>query len=375
MKYIIWHDNDYDLAFWVYLNSALADSDVSIRSIPKTNSTKQIVEYFSDNLTKIILPYIKFETPDIIIQQIYPTNKVIFVSEFMTHTPQWQHPIQRFARIYTSTLQNTPSTLVLPMAKTKWERGSRNDYKETKYRCSGSVYNLFLQAANKNLNPTLLFHWPDKDGYLIYDKKHATSPSIQDNMSDWFKFLNSNVLYDSKKNIEINDHQKKFMKSKSASSIHSDFDTICDFDKTELVIKKMNIKNSKIINLLKSRPETLVFCPKGLNSKNSKFRTDPYAGMICAFDVMFCRDENFQKKANIIFVATDVNKNEVNFISNNHDNKNCPFINTEVDIDEKHLELCNYTQPKYRRIYGDLADLIIFKDDIYFSNGNFYENK
>ena len=129
-KYIIWHDNDFDLAYWLFNNSILKSSNVEFRCIPKTNSANQISTYFKDTITRPIMPFIRFETPDLIIQQVEPENKILCVTELMTHTPQWQHPAQRFTRLYTSTILKIPTALILPRYKIKWEKGSNTNYKK-----------------------------------------------------------------------------------------------------------------------------------------------------------------------------------------------------------------------------------------------------
>ncbi len=89
--FVIWHDNDYDLARWVYLNSSLSKigEKVLLRPIPKTNSSGTLLRSLTGDFDHHILPVIKYETPDIIIQRIDEKSRdseVIFVTEFMTHT-------------------------------------------------------------------------------------------------------------------------------------------------------------------------------------------------------------------------------------------------------------------------------------------------
>lgn len=313
MEYIIWHDNDYDLAFWVYQNSILKNYKVQLRCIPKTNTTGQIIKYFKDEFTKTVMQYIKYETPDVIIQKVSEkeNNPIVCVTELMTHTPQWQHPAQRFTRLYTSSILKTPTALIIPQRKIKWEKGKRKNYQATSYVCSPSVYQLFVSATQKNHTPTLIFNWPNFNGYLIYDKKHQTSPYIKEDIKEWFEFINNCIKKDGK--IDEEDYIKIY--------------------------------------------------------KNSKFRTDPYAGMLCAFDIMFCRDSSFNRNVNLLLVAKNVKMEELNFIDNMHDLNECPFINYKLKIDKEHLENCSFTQAKYRRIYGEVADIIIFDDRVYYNEG------
>ena len=368
-EYIIWHDNDFDLAYWVRANTLLKDKRVQLRCIPKTNQPSQITGYFKDECTKTVMQYIKYETPDIIIQKLdrkagYP---VLCVTELMTHTPQWQHPAQRFTRLYTSSILKTPTALIIPQHKTKWEKGTRTDYKSTSYSCSPSVYQLFVDSTIKNHTPTLIFNWPDVDGYLLYDEHHQTSPFLKGDIKKWVEFVNTCI--NKKGHLDISDYSDILanMKEKAEIKNSTDFDTIGGVYNTKDVIKTFNLDRSKLSTRFLSNTKTLVFSPNGLKCSNSKFRTDPYAGMLCAFDIMFCRDLQFKRKTNLLLIAKNVNKSEINFTNESHDIGNCPFINTNKPLAQEHLKTCCFTQPKYRRIYGEVADVIVFDDDIFYN--------
>lgn len=371
MNYIIWHDNDYDLAFWVYKNSILKEYNVQLRCIPKTNLPGQIKKYFKDECTKTVMQYIKFETPDLIIQKVsnVENNPVVCVTELMTHTPQWQHPAQRFTRLYTSSILKTPTALIIPQRKIKWEKGKREDYKKTSYVCSPSVYQLFVEATQKNSAPTLIFNWPDFDGYLMYDEKHQTSPYIKEDIKEWFDFVNNCIKKDGK--IENKDYIKTYNKmlALAEKKYPEDFDTIEGIYNTKDIIKKYSLDIPKLTERFKNNKLTLVFKPNGLRCANSKFRTDPYAGMLCAFDIMFCRDMEFKRNINLLLIAKNVKMDEINFIESSHNLEECPFVDYKLKITKKHLEKCTFTQAKYRRIYGEVADIIIFDDKIFYNRG------
>lgn len=369
--YIIWHDNDFDLAFWVRNNSVLSSYRTQLRCIPKTNKPSQILDYFKDACTKTVMNFIKFETPDVIIQKVDERNgyPVILVAELMTHTPQWQHPAQRFTRLYNSSILKVPTTLIIPQRKTKWERGTKTDYKKTSYTCSPSVYQLFLDATTKNNTPTLIFNWPDNDGYLLYDEAHQTSPYIKDDIKSWFNFLDRCIETSGK--VKPQDFKVIYdkMKVKAEEKDPSDFDTIRGVIKTTEAIKSFKLDPSKLSKRFLNNKETLIFAPKGLKCTNSSFRTDPYAGMLCAFDIMFCRNNNFERDRNLLFIAENVKMSEVNFMEGFHDTNQCPFLNNNIPLDKKHLNTCCFTQAKYRRIYGEIADIIVFDDKIFYNDG------
>ncbi len=119
--YEIWHDNDFDLAHWLYLNSALVGHNVTLRQIPKTNKPTDLFNHFKMDSDLSILPSIKYETPDLVLIENGGTrkSKIKLVLEFMTHTPQHDHPLQRFTRIYGSAWLGIPSILLIPAKKEK----------------------------------------------------------------------------------------------------------------------------------------------------------------------------------------------------------------------------------------------------------------
>lgn len=370
-KYIIWHDNDFDLALWVRDNSILRLKSVEYRCIPKTNSVQQIMHSFSDDITRAVLPFIRLETPDLIIEEIntdtYDT-KVVCVAELMTHTPQWQHPAQRFSRIYNAVRLGAPSALFVPARKTKWEKGTQTSYRPTSYTCSPSVYRLFCLTSQQTNIPTLLFNWPDTDGYLRYDPKHPTSPHVSGDTRNFLSFLNTCISQSG--NVTLNDTKDilELMNSKSCIADISQFSTIRGIVNTNEIIEQLKLDKTSLPESFLSTQETVWFAPSGLVDSNSAIRTDPYGGMLCAFDILFARDEYGNKIRNIVFDATEVDINSIDFKVLGHEYDNCPF-DKGSDFSFNHLEHCPYTQPKYRRIYGEIADIVLFNNKYYQKDG------
>lgn len=370
-RYIIWHDNDFDLAIWLKDNSSsLREQTVEYRAIPKTNTSEQIIQAFTEQDTLPILPFIRLETPDIIIQKIETTqniNKVVCVLEFMTHTPQWQHPAQRFSRIYNSALLGVPSALILPHRKTKWEKGQRTSYKQTSYTCSPSVYQLFAETSRLTHCPTLIFNWPESEGYLKYDSRHATAPLVEGGCLHLFDFINACV--NETISIERAEPYLNFIRARAESVTIDQFDTLRPIVPTEDIIQRFNLDKGNLSKDFLSRAESIVFAPNGLVCASSDMRTDPYAGMLCAFDILFARNANGKRFRNLILIADDVNVRDITFRPLEHDNKECPFC-SPISLSARHLPYCPYTQSKYRRIYGEIADLIKFNGAI-FHRGRF----
>jgi hypothetical protein len=387
-KTIIWHDNDYDLARWVYLNSILKDrkEKTLLRPIPKTNSANTLLRLLKGRYDYHILPVIKYETPDVIIQKINEDkddSEILFVTEFMTHTPQHHHPLQRFSRIYGASGLKIPSALLIPNTKIKIER--RNGvYRPTSYRANPLIYHIFLKTTDVNRTPTLLFMWPDLDGYLKYDKNHPTAPQISDQIKDWFSFFNSVVHEKDKRDVGVIEKQLSFMEATSQYKRmpHEEFIkkwqdiyklTTIRIALTQEVIDEFKLNKKELSPQFIEKKYTLVFEPEGLHAPSTPFRTDPYAGMLCAFDNLFCREKNGERVLNLILRAKNikyaVSEKKNIFIDVDHDENNCPFLRKiPKEIATNHLKSnqCPFTMTKQQRIYGEVADVIVFDDYVYY---------
>ena len=368
--YEIWHDNDFDLAHWLYLNTKLKNENVVLRQIPKTNNSSDLLRHMKNNCDLAILPSIKYETPDLVLIRNDGVNKpkIELVIEFMTHTPQHDHPLQRFTRIYGSAWLGIPSILVIPRQKEKLERGRKEFYKPTMYKANPLIYHLFIKTFKITKTPTLLLMWPEKDGYLKYDKFHPTAPKIEGDIVLLVEIIDN--LLDKKEILTLSNlHIKKQVKlSKYVENKNNYALTSGSTINTKTIIDKFaKLLSKEIIENLLKKSETFFYSPKGLKSESSSFRTDPYAGKVCAFDVIFCRNEKGERIRNLVLQANKVNSRtgeSPTLISTSHNREDCPFINYgTLKKAIKHFEMfCPYTERKQQRIYGEILDLIIFED-------------
>lgn len=402
--YIIWHDNDYDFALWVYKNTILkTKGEVILRQIPKTNNESLLTSDFKDDLDYFILPYIKFATPDLLIQKVNNgKSKVVFASEFMTHTPQHDHVMQRFERIYCISKENVPVACVLPEMKVKIERGSRSIYKPTSYRPNPLVIHIYLKTAQINSSPTLVFFWPHKNGYLKYDSKHQTAPKIEGQIENWIAFLNESVERDGlvniatskvvKNQISFLEDKYPFQENKFSSLTFEVF--IKDFPQvykslirakivnTALLIKQSKLDKSQLPDNFEKRENTVIF---GYNSKT--FRTDPYTGFLCGVFNLFCMNGQGKKVHNLVLVPHGIKYSSISastrgssaFKEMSEDFTKCPMHSAKnlqkIGLKSliKHVhEKCTYTLSKQQRIFGTLPDVIIFDDKIWYNENNGY---
>ncbi len=376
--YEIWHDNDFDLAHWFYLNSELNGQEVVLRQIPKTNNSSDLLNHLKRDSDLALLPAIKYETPDLVlIKNDGPKkSKIELVVEFMTHTPQHDHPLQRFTRIYGSAWLGIPSILVIPQKKEKLEKGQKDSYKPTIYRANPLIYHLFIKTAEITKTQTLLLMWPEVDGYLKYDKLHPTAPRIEQDISFLFSIV-TGIVNSTNTSLMVSDHIDKQKASSEYKSSGNDYDlTSGRVITTDALINKYkkSIPSNVSANLL-DRKESFLYSPQGLKSGASAFRTDPYAGKVCAFDILFCRDENGKRYRNLALMANKIPskvKDQMTLVAKEHDRTNCPFvIATDLQGAKDHfMGWCPYTERKQQRIYGEIPDLVIYEDrEIYVPRG------
>ena len=120
--------------------------------------------------------------------------------------------------------------------------------------------------------------------------------------------------------------------------------------------------------------KSVIFGPTGLSPNSGYFRTDPYAGMLCAFENILCKNtEDGSKIHNIVLRAKNVELAKLfdkgtfsTYVE--HDESKCPFEHffNNIESFKKHIEDgCTYMNSKQQRIYGQIADLIIFDDQKY----------
>ena len=189
-RYTIWHDADYDLALWLKKNSVLKNENVLVNEMPKTNKAASIAAHINHDNDVMLLPLIKYEHPDLVImEEVGSECRPVCVAELMTHTPQWQHPAQRFARIYGATNHGVPASLITPRKKSKMEKSSTGSYDEVVYKLSPSVEYLFQVTSKLTDTPAMIFGWTDKDGYLKLDRHSPTAPRPDNEIVSWFDFV------------------------------------------------------------------------------------------------------------------------------------------------------------------------------------------
>lgn len=371
-RYTIWHDADYDLARWFQKNTVLKNESVVVNEMPKTNKRDSLASHIKNDKDVLLLPLIKYEHPDLVVMEdVGGESRPVCVAELMTHTPQWQHPAQRFARIYGATRHGVPAALIAPSKKSKMEKSHTGDYAEVVYKLSKSVEYLFQITSMLTATPAMIFAWADKDGYLKLDRQSPTAPRPDDEITTWFDFVKKCIRHE---RIEINFPSV----SKPAPPI-SNYRSLSPLADTDGYFRSKKIFQDT--TTFEVQKQYLLFSPQGLSPPSGYFRTDPYAGMLCAFDNMFCRDLNSGNRRHNLFLRAKnvslahlIKKGTFTDIRT-HDAVSCPFESFSHDLTAMldHVQTgCPFTGSKQQRIYGQVADIIDFDDSIY-SRGMRYD--
>lgn len=382
MKYQIWHDNDFDVAQWFYKNLQFGPNDVvEVRQIPKTNSQSDLASHLKSDFDLNVLPAIRLETPDLILIRQNPDNQsaeTLLVVELMTHTPQHDHPLQRYSRLYNAALIGVPSFLVLPTEKEKLEKGKKGFYKPTLYKANPLAFHLFIETTSKLKTDALLLRWPTSLGYLKYDKKHPTAPRVEGEILDLFSY--AQALIDNKPVSLLSNSILARLKAESGYKTNQKIDdyalSTVSPGLTSKILASHSTSTVPHLSSLMSRKESIVYSPQGLKSGSNDFRTDPYGGKVCAFDILFCRDQSGLRVSNLILRANNVSTSrngKPTLIKHNHLKKTCPFISpsTLENAKEHFVDYCPYLDRKQQRIFGEVPDLVIYDGGEVFESTNY----
>jgi hypothetical protein len=266
--------------------------------------------------------------------------------------------------------------LVIPEKKEKLEKGRKDSYKPTMYKANPLIHHLFIKTTQITKTPTLLLMWPERDGYLKYDKAHPTAPTVEADIAFLFEFANEIITGGNFKSLATTHTNKQIEKSAYVEREP-------DYKLTSgEVVKTLHITRSKDWNIsegigekLLQNEESFLYFPSGLKSGKSAFRTDPYAGKLCAFDILYCRDSVGKRVRNLALQANKImssDSGKPTLLSKLHSKIDCPFLTVKnLEQAKEHFDnFCPYTERKQQRIYGEIPDIVIYEDGEVYVNSN-----
>jgi hypothetical protein len=126
---------------------------------------------------------------------------------------------------------------------------------------------------------------------------------------------------------------------------------------------------SEVPSHIKARTESIVMYPTRFMKKAG----DPYVGMLCYYDIAFCRvgDVNRDRRYNLIAYCNGVKKADMENAMQSFKKNTCPLGDSiqlkNVVTYSYHLRNgCSHTKSKPVRIYAEIADMIVFEDGVLF---------
>jgi len=384
-----------------------------LKSIPNL-SKKKMYESDANNpnnfhtLPDHIKKILYLDAPDLIVEY---NSEPIFSIEISTEAGTGHNAFQRFARIAAAVENNVPAIYIYPEAAIITRRDS-----EPKWDKINPLVLKALESVMQIYNiPALLFYYPtDFRRYqdaaqspnigtkgLLYENnfRYAGCPQSTDSqMQKLFNILN--IIIKTSEDFGVKEARSRLMKIKDVRDIRDDMvfqyvekggnENMSPLTATQVIptkyllnyLKKNESSVYKIGELLRSRPETLVY------EVNASFRGDPYPGALSAIDYLKCREgETFEdRKYNLVLVwgKITINEDEQTLIVNCDkgtsindfitDIKSCLSKNLltkdysqlkKSEIPRYYMQArygSMYSKNKHIRVYSYFADAVLFSD-------------
>lgn len=383
MDLVIYYEGANSIEAWV--SKLLPGYAPTFKKLPTSNSQDAFAR-----LPKYVADILYLDKPDIIISGSTDGihEKPIFSIELASCTPQYQHALQRFPRMLASVESQCPSILIMPLEKAENSGGDRF-YKRSPAIDYGAVRLMDIYGV-----PAFVFDWPTSNGSLEFDGADNLPPIASNEMRELSSYLLDAIL--AFQNVE---YMPSLMKKPStralidklrqrayaegapsiarpgggsgaASSAKLDkMSTVDLFNKVVTDGRATRKFLDRVPQHIVSREESVVMYP----TRVAKHAGDPYVGMLCYYDIAFCRVGNVvrDRQYNLVAYCKGVYKAEMEEAMTRFKERTCPLSSS---ISEKnvvsysyHLRNgCSHTKIKPVRIYAEMADLIVFEDGVLF---------
>jgi len=447
-RYIIWYTGSKEQAEYIQNYVPLLKNNSIIASLPDSaikSPDKRLPENF--------LRYFFLDFPDVIISdkhsgeiqegKIIGNSLPVLGIEILEQKPVgWNH-IQRFPRGAASAILGVPFAYLEPIKRYMFDKGWSSDatknyvianekYKENLREEFQLPYTLH-SIMKVHDTPCLTFMWTIdvfnkfiSEG-LVYNldrnlrwKGLPPSPSQGDSeIKSFFEFVNTSIYYHEKdKNpselfkekvvrdclLKISPNATKPLYSKRNIQLKKPFRgniKIVRIDNTSDIIKILSRTFGQYFNLLLNsqylknfikREKTVVCEIDSDPDKGGRGFSDPYSGVIAAFDYRECRNKTSSKDiksrdCNLVFL-NNLNKTirnrsaskwfedqiRIQFNSDGLDDKDFPLnlkfeqrknLNDTINITKRMSAVPQYTQNKTIKNFFTFCDLIIFSDNLF----------
>lgn len=373
-NFIVWHDNNVDLANWLIRNTSLKkQKDVKVEVLASTSSPENF-----PRMPREIQNLLYLDRHDLLITH-GPEGvfRPCICIEFMTHTPQSQHTKQRFCRLVAAAEYKVPLAFIFPARK---ESGGQS------YRCTPDIFYALQRLTDIHQVPALGFFWPDKNGILLSSKKNPSAPPenaasimallayIELCLESAINGRPSSLLLQEPEIQKFTDENRMLAYQEPVSIDRYDSLELMDTGKFLKTLRtKYGISPKALPEYFRGRVKTLLQTHRFIAIKSQdNFRSDPYAGMQAFFDYCFCRvgDTPMQRRHNLAFRAEGVPFETYRDMYSGYWRKKCPFGHDKSDLIpflNLHIKQgCTYTKNKQLRTYGYLSDILIFDDFVIF---------
>jgi hypothetical protein len=372
-----------------WLNCVLDRSNIVYKKIPTQNISSDFTR-----LPAYVSDILYLDKPDIILSGSIDGKheKPIFSIEFASCTPQYQHALQRFSRMMASVVNGCPSLLIIPSKKRENDEGKRV------YQRSRAVEYGAIKLMDIYGTPAFIFDWDDDDGILKMEDfsnlPKLDTPSmllvkrlLKSAIKEFYNIDYVSALWRIPLVKELLDQARVRAYAGGAPSIqqpgggneggvsHAKLDLLNTDELLALVSTRSRTHAAQILKIpdfITERNQSLVFYPTRVTSHAG----DPYVGMIGYYDIAFCRvgTSTRDRSYNLVADCREVSINEIDETMKAFHENNCPFSNSvttkKIESYSYHIKNgCKATKSKPIRIYGELADLIIFKDGLIFNVG------
>jgi hypothetical protein len=383
----VWHANDIDAAKWFAnaCNRAVPGTyQFNFATIPAAGSAAFL------RLSETFQRLLRLDKPDLVATYTQGGLATPIVSlEITATTPHGQHGKQRFARLAAAAELQIPAIYIIPFEKLAEVKGRPQIYP------LGGDVPYGLQRLTKVTDcPATCFPFPSSGGELLKDSKHPGQPdSNSPEMGDCFRLV---AEY-----LAVAKHRRQISASKCPKIVERAIESTAALAKEPIISHYKTLELIKTVDLEKylaskldlstswirksiagfpprfaTRPETLIFKPDGRMFEKAG---DPYCGMFSWIDYSFCRTgRNPQQRfRNLIYMPMKGGRCRSmadNFARDGYSKFWQQGSSLRLPRPEKVEQQFGISHElryggiflmiKPLRIYGYLADLIVFRDAV-----------
>lgn len=172
MQFICYFEGDPKIQLWL---EKMLGVKLVMRELPSSNNSKEFTR-----LPAYVADILYLDKPDVIISGSVDGihEKPLFSLEFASCTPQYEHALQRFARMTAAAVGGCPSAIIIAPKKRE-NAGGKRVYMRSRALSYGAV----KLMDNYNL-PAFIFDWPEEDGNLLTEKGSSYPPLNSPSMEE-----------------------------------------------------------------------------------------------------------------------------------------------------------------------------------------------